>query len=442
MRCLYLFVLVCLLGACSDDDNAFDITMPAENVRFEPRPGGAMMYYHFPKSEEIFSINVRYMDCRGEEVLKSTGYGADSLMLDGFNEKQTGVLVKLSLVNRSGGESEPLLLTFDAEASIPYSFFEKVVVEPSWDGFQVSYPPIDLASGKFHVFYMGMNPMTEQEDTLLEATNVIMARGDTLMYPLENERSQNTIVIRTEDAKGLRVRQEIWENVEVYRSEKLELAAEDLICDEKLIVNSEKDKCGAQYLFDGDLKGEQRTAGGVASEFYTFLAGPNAQGAPFIIDLKGDKVPASIRVYGLLRNTSLPFPGRNDPMSETGLIWSSQYEQHLPCSVTVYGGNSSDPNGTWVELGKYEESPKTTWGERWCARCVNPNQEEDYTSVSELDEADPAYFRIIFPASTDRYRYLKVIFNDTYEPVSSHDLDFNRTKYVSVHELEVYVKAE
>lgn len=441
MRFLYLFILICLLEACSDDDHTFDITMPVENVRFEPRPGGAMMYYHFPKSEEIFSINARYTDCRGDEVLKSTGYGADSLMLDGFNEKQKEIPVQLTLVNRSGVESEPTVATFNTNESVPYAFFNKVVVEPSWDGFQVSYPVTNFATGKFHVFYLGTNPVTEKEDTLLETTRSIIAKGDTLMFPLKNERTHNTIVIRTEDTKSFRVRQEVWENVEAYHSKKLDLTPENLICDKKLIVNSEKDKCGVEYLFDGDLKGERRATAGVPNECYTFLAGPNAINAPFIIDMQEARIPASIRIYGMLRNTSLPFPLRyGSSASETGVIWNGSCEYVLPCSAIVYGGNSNDPNGSWIKLGAYSEVPTTASKERWCARCFWVT-ETDYTSVKELKDADPAYFRIIFPASKNRYRYLKVIFNNRYAG-STHGGDQNPGEYINIHELEVYIKEE
>lgn len=52
-----------------------------------------------------------------------------------------------------------------------------------------------------------------------------------------------------------------------------------------------------------------------------------------------------------------------------------------------------------------------------------------------------AYLEILFPATPIRYRYIKLIVNDTYEYYYP-GVDENNGKYISIQELEVYVKKD
>ena len=432
MKPLFLVILLCGILACQDDNGVFNASIPAENIRFEARPGGAMMYYTLPDDENIFSMNVRYVDCRGMEVLKGAGYGGDSLLLDGFNEAVSSVPVRVSLVNRNYEESLPVTFSFATEASAPFVFLDNTEVLPSWNGFQLIYKTGNRVSGKFHVFYVGTNPFTQALDTVLVATSAIMQGGDTLLFPLQQNRPQNTVVVCTEDHRGALVKQKVWGNVEAYYPEKLNADQLTFMDVENKSIYSEEDKCDIKYLFDGDLKGEQRARNGQKNTYYTFLAGPNAQGAPFIIDLKKEKIPAQVRIYGILKNRNLQFSNTG----ETAPIWVSTYENKLPCDVTVYGGNSSDPDGTWVELGTFKQAPKSEQKEWWCLRCASF---EYHYPLGELEAADPAYLEIVFPATPITYRYLKLVINDTFDNARGSQ---NTGKYITMHELEIYVKKE
>lgn len=57
-------------------------------------PGGAVMYYTLPANLDVFAINARYEDHRGQSILKVGGYGSDSLILDGFNEASANIPVQ------------------------------------------------------------------------------------------------------------------------------------------------------------------------------------------------------------------------------------------------------------------------------------------------------------------------------------------------------------
>ncbi|WP_279090328.1 DUF4959 domain-containing protein [Butyricimonas virosa] len=443
---LFLFILLLALFACQDDDKVFDIEVPNDFVRAEAVPGGAMVYYNLPAKSDVFAINFRYKDCRGNDVLKVGDYGSDSLLLDGFNEHQTGVPVFVSLVNRQNLESDPFHLMIDTKDSAPYSFFDKADVSSSWGGFQLIYDTPEQVSGMVHIFYLGTNPHTQQIDTILMKSSPIVKGGDTLLFALQQDRAVNTVVVRTEDHRGFRVKQQIWEDVEAYFSEKLDTSNLKFIDVHNLSVENDEDKSGIKYLFDGDTKGEQRLKSGKGELVHTFLAGPGATGKPFIIDMKKERVPAKIRFYNILNNNMLRVKGLQYqtglPQSPLGGIWLSHYEDKIPCEVTVYGGHSDDPKGEWTKIGSFSEDRTTSQNERWAARCTSVSY--SYETLTALQEADPAYIEIIFPAFPITYRYIKFVVEEVFlQPYyNQNPVDYNPSKYVTIHELEVYTKKD
>ena len=279
---------------------------------------------------------------------------------------------------------------------------------------------------------MGINPFTNAEDTVLIASNAIVQGGDTLLFSLQQDNVYNTIVIQTEDHRGQPVKRKVWEEVEVYYPEKLNADQLIFIDVENKAIVSEKERCGISYLFDGDTKGEQRSKNGVRTMLFTFIAGPDAQGVPFIVDLKEGKIPAKVRIYGILRNLNVQFIGSEI----TNII--NTYANKLPCDVTVYGGNSSDPDGEWVELGTFYQAPQTGEAERWSERCTSMSYNYGY---SDLATADQAYLEIVCPPVATTYRYLKVVVNDTFDTEKPYG-DQNLGKYITMQELEIYVKKE
>ena len=63
--------------------------------------------------------------------------------------------------------------------------------------------------------------------------------------------------------------------------------------------------------------------------------------------------------------------------------------------------------------------------------------------MEELEEADPAYLEVVIPASEKRFRYLKIVVEDVFNRTwYNWDEGDNRDEYVTMHELEIYVKKE
>ena len=163
------------------------------------------MHYTLPNNRDIFAMNVRYKDWQGNNVLKTCGYSGDSLLLDGFTRGQE-VAVNLSFVNHRNEESASLEYSFETLDSAPWAFFDDLEVSSSWNGFQVIYKSPTVVTGMAHIFYLGINPVTQKEDTILVNSFPLLQGGDTLNFILQQENLKNTVIVRTEDFKGYRGR--------------------------------------------------------------------------------------------------------------------------------------------------------------------------------------------------------------------------------------------
>lgn len=446
---ILLFLSISLF-ACNDNDSTFDVSMEDLKISLKPVAGGAMMYYSLPDDGEIFAMNVRYSDFRGEPILKSCGYSGDSLLLDGFIKATSGITAQVSLVNKRNEESVTREITFDTEDSAPWTFLDddKIEVSSSWNGFQVIYKPSKVVTGMAHVFYIGINPKTGEKDTILVRSFPILATGDTLSFALEQENLKNTVILRTEDFSGYRVRQKIYPNIDAFIPEQWKVTEKDFIAPRFLSKESEKAKIGVKYLFDGELKGKERLIAAGAqpvgnregvSEYGAFLAGPQAFNKPFIIDLREEKVPAWIRMYCLYPIKAIHPAGGEAIFSD---IWQGSYEDKVPCKVSVYAHvDSKDPNAPgWVKLGGLYQDPlpsavKNRWSYLTTQTSLAPSD------IVELEERDPIYVDVQLPPTSNAYRYLKLVVEDTFDTTKS-GMNYNRDEYFTLQELEVFVKKE
>ena len=434
---LWIILLTwCVFQGCAKDDiTVFEVAMPHEGLSFKAITGGAIMYYHLPEGKDVMSIRVRYQDALGQKMIRTGSYACDSLVLPGFNEARQGVPAKVTLCDRNNVESIPLEVTFDTKDSGPVAFFETVEVKPNWNGFMIMYDAPAQANGIAHVLYTGENPLTGEPDTLLINSFPITEGADTLLYVLKQEKLVNNIVIRTEDFRGYMVKQQVWEGVEAYTSVKYDpskLVFEGLgdLSNERLDYS-----LGYKYLFDGDLKGET-CFNAPSTEIKTYFAGPGAVGTPlFILDLQQEKMIASVRVYAML------YFERNWPdysMTPYGRLFA--YGRHFgvfyPSCITVEASNDKK---TWKKIGTYREAQafsKSSW--------AYFTEEAPLRTEEALLAAEPKYISVDIPASSDTYRYLRLIVDELFDlhPFTPYADHYNPSQYVMMQELEVYVNKE
>jgi hypothetical protein len=424
-KLIYILFIFAFFSACQDDDANFE-TDVLETVTFDPIPGGAVMRYKLPADDAIFWLKVRYTDAEGNRILRVGSYASDTVTIIGFNEAREGVEAEVTLCNAQNVETKPTIFKFNTLNSGPVEFFEGARVEPYWNGFRVIYEENKNASGFAHVLYAGKDPMTKEPDTLLIETVPIKQEGDTINFSLALGSSSNTVVIRTEDYRGYMIKQQVWKDVESYSINKLDPKTFDFSAQNPfLIIENDGFKMGKKYLFDGETKGMEAFTSGasVNDTFYTFLAGPNAVGEPFILEFGEAETPAFLRIYGMLNVFFLSNMPNN-------YYWvGATYALRLPQIVNVYVSNDKM---TWEKLGHFEDS-STDALQSWVRRCCGLAADLMLKSVDEIEAAEPAYLTVAFPPSEKKWRYMKIVV----------DKVFNDTgNYVTMQELEVYVKAK
>lgn len=433
-KIVFLLTLALIYCSCQKEETGtYKKLMLKDNVSFVATPGGAEMRYKLPNDESIFGVTVRYKDVRGKEITKVSGYGSGTLVIDGFDKAQTGIPIEIMLVDNKDNISEPIHMTFDTEDSAPYAFFDSAEVSPYWAGFQLTYSIEGAANGLAHVFYLGVNPQTHQNDTILIKSFPITKSYEPIVFQPKQKNDKNTVIVRTEDFRGNRVKERVWTDVESYSV--MQMDPKNFEFDSRgLSVENEKEKVGVKYLFDGDLNGVARMQSKDYAETFTFLAGPNAEGQPMFIDMKEGQIPATIRMYGLLK-TPKGFPSAWDEGVELGVIWQNEYADKLPCKVTVYGGNQKEGDD-WTQLGQYEE-PNVTLSVRWCHRCYT--HENSLKTDYEVRDGKPAYLEVFLAAQSTEYRYLKVVVDQVFDRYYTQGTT-NPNNFVSFNELEVYIK--
>lgn len=443
---ILLLLLIFSFSACNDDNSVFETSAEGLEIKFTPVAGGAMMHYTLPSNREIFAMNVRYKDWQGENVLKTCGYSGDSLLLDGFTRAQD-VRASITFVNQRNEESASLEYDFSTQDSAPWAFFNDLEIHSSWNGFQVIYKSPGVVTGMAHVFYLGINPVTQKEDTILVSSFPISRGGDTLDFVVQQERAKNTVIVRTEDFQGFRVKQEIYPDIDAFPTEQWKMTDADFILGPS--VENTKAKIGKKYLFDGELKGEERLLAKATMEagdrfgldvYGTYLAGPEAFEKPIILDMREEKIPAWIRLYCLFPLGITNAVTGGDNPKELGDVWLGSYEDKVPCKLSVYGSNSSNPTSDdWVFLGKLNQKPEATGKkDRWSFLTTQINLAPK--DIAELAGKDPIYVDVPFPPTDRSYRYLKIVVHDTFDRSKNPEINLNKENYFTLHELEVFVK--
>lgn len=471
MKRKILFFLLVLIGffACKDDkENGFDVPVEFRKISFDPVPGGAVMRYRLPDNMNIFGVRARYNDAYGQKVVKEGTYLTDTLLLNGFAEAQTNEPVQLTFLNSNLEESAPLEMTFNTADAATVALFDNLTVNPFWGGFNVTYTSPSVVDGTVHIFYVGINPTTKQEDNILMGSYPIKEGGDTLNFELKQALDELKVVIRTDDFDGHTVKTQIYEGIAALAMEMLSPDQFSFSFSSKLKIEDEDHEIGVKYLFDGQKKGanyRKNYQRGDRYKYGTFVAGPNAFGERFIIDFGTPKVPAMLRGDAFLyHGRSYPYanPYYPDPKIDmfVATLWGAVYTSRLPAQLKVYGTNAADPNTVSLSecalLYTLNETPdwSTFYNSAWCRFSDYSYGPVDWAKDAYKDKDDNA-FEAADPISLDMkcnysgeaFRYVFFIVEDTwpsnrYSDQYPYGYEQNPDEYITFDELEVFVKME
>lgn len=128
---------------------------------------------------------------------------------------------------------------------------------------------------------------------------------------------------------------------------KLEKDNFDFYCEKS--IENEEGMMGVKYLFDGEKKGGNYFIDSDENHYRTFVAGPNATGAPMYIDMHKNHLTAQVSLYAWVNLRR--YMGRStDPFY---YIWKSHYDDKLPCDIDVLGAKTTrlEPPTGIIRLG-------------------------------------------------------------------------------------------
>lgn len=472
MKYIKIFCSVLLSGlmfaACSDnnEDQGVKIDPPANGFTFKAAPGGAVMHYTLPENDQISGVSVTYLDEYGRQVRCGGSATCDSVELVGFNHAQEKVDAQVEYIMRDQSKSAPIDVTFSTLDSAPVEFLNSVQAISNWGGFSISFKNNAESKGMVHVFYLGIDPLSQKADTILKESFYLEQEEEMQVknYRMQQDVGNNvTVVVRAEDFRGNMVGEKSWNDVPLLEEQLLNWGTDfEFYCDR--IITDEVGKTGIQYLFDGDKTGVSQTykenfINSMTSALCTFIAGPNAYGddsAPWYVDLKSNRVVASLKMYAMLywwNYTDYHYVDVYGYYSDASYYVSRAWEKRTPCEVTVYGlkDNGSSPtayedfnadDANWVEIGKFEQSSTIDIKSRYCPHVKGLGSAKSYSTYEEMQNADPEYLEIDFPAAGQDtgYRYLKIIINNTFALSADNygnDGPLNKQKYVLVQEMEI-----
>lgn len=462
-----------LLTSCSDNnDDGVRIDPPADGFTFKPTPGGALMHYSIPDNDQITGLQVTYRDENGQNVRCTGSATSDSLQLIGFNHAQTDVEAQVRYIMRDQSKSAPIGVTFSTLNSAPVEFLNSVDVTANWKGFSLKFENNAESKGMVHVFYLGVDPLSNQPDTIL-MNSFYLEKGNEVQ--IKNYRMQQNVgdkvnvVVRAEDFLGNMVGEKTWNDIALLEEQKATWNNDySFFCDN--IITDGVSKTGLDYLFDGDLTGVSQTQ---KENFYdipynrysklcTFVAGPDAYGDgthPWYVDMKSDHVMANVRLYAMLKWANYATGQMVDlwgsaPGNVAGYYISTYWENKTPCDVTLYGmkDNGKSPasfndlntmDGEWVKIGTFSQDADEAPKNRYCPDVGNINMTGGFGSYEEMRAAAPEFLEVSVPAAGQGsgYRYLKIVINNTFSLSGTWGSDpqvNNRNKYVVCQELEIY----
>ena len=460
MKDLWILLLVACLWTCNDDEEGrVFVDLSEEAFSFKPMAGGAIMHYILPDDPDIVAVLVRYQNAEGLNILRTGSCTCDSVLLTGFNEAMTNVSAQVTLSYVGNRESQPIEVKFNTEDSAPVAFLKNVEVTSNWGGFSLAFDNPENATGMEHVFYLGIDPSSGRQDTIL-IESFLLEETDgvkNLNYEMKQNIIDPTVVIRAEDFRGVMVGERVWEKVPTLVKVKMDPSNFTFYCDNS--IENEYDRLGVHYLFDGDLKGEINWA--TDGRICSFLAGPNAAGEdahPMYIDLKENKIIASIRLYNMFSCNVHNFlwklwDGWAGYDYEEAQVVVDFINNEIPCKVTLYGLKDDeglpvtyeDMNGLggWEKIGVFEQDKALPWEDRWYKESLSFGGRGK--SEIEILAAEPVYMEIVVPANGQKegYRYLKMVVNEVFDLEYEISRTFDNTyKYVTFHELELYTNKD
>jgi len=105
-----------------------------EIIEQEAIPGGVVVVYRIPESEDILSVVAKYTLSNGKNFESEASYFENSLTIAGFNDHTKEYTAQLFTVNRAQQRSDPVTVTFRPEESALSKTARSMKITADWGG--------------------------------------------------------------------------------------------------------------------------------------------------------------------------------------------------------------------------------------------------------------------------------------------------------------------
>ncbi len=456
------------LISCKDDAvEVFNVTVKDDTFLFTPSAGGAVMHFNLSDGhQDVFEVEVSYINNWGEKVVRTAHYLAGSIMLDGFTTSKQDIPVTIYLKNSNEVRSAPINSTFstlELQSSVMLTTDNNISISSSWGGFKIAIADLfDATEGTLFVGFRGIDPLKGTEEDIIikslpiaeaQSLNVIDVFGEAVV----DSDNISTVVLWVENSYSqLIARKEF--KTEFLQTTKL--GGESVVMQQSSIEQSvEEGTYSWKYLFDGDTNGQKSLEN---FSMHSFLSKDGMRSSEWIFDLGAPQTMAQVRLYTQYWSAVnyddpwfVYYQGSNTN-PRTSLV------NKLPSDFEVYG--QQEGSTEWELLGTYN-SPRgssTMPANAWYYNALGgtntfdfgddgllAHQRVGFTSVSDIDGLPPVYALLSFDVRETKYRYVKLnvlttfVFGPNEGVIDDYD-SFRGYSYdgeqIAFSELEFYVK--
>jgi len=110
-----------------------------EIIEQEAIPGGVVVVYRIPESEDILSVVAQYTLTNGKNYKSEASYFENTLTIAGFNDHTKEYTAQLFTVNRAQQRSDPVTVTFRPEESSLSKTARSMEITADWGGSRFSW---------------------------------------------------------------------------------------------------------------------------------------------------------------------------------------------------------------------------------------------------------------------------------------------------------------
>jgi len=154
---LLAFVIIVMANACEEKKlepihKSLGQPGKVEILQQKAIPGGVVVTYRIPESEDILSVVAQYTLSNGRKYESEASYFENTLTIAGFNDHSREYTAQLFTINRAQERSEPVTITFRPDESALSKTARSMQITADWGGPRFTWKNVDQEPLIFEFF--------------------------------------------------------------------------------------------------------------------------------------------------------------------------------------------------------------------------------------------------------------------------------------------------